>query len=232
FYGKFRDDVVYVGDHQGVEWNKITSSIDEVIKLTTNNPRYLHPLLKGILLHYFIGYIHPFFDGNGRTARTLFYYKTIKNNLKFVELLSVSANLKEHGKRYERSFDQVKSNDLDITYFIDFCLDSLIHAVNRVEKKVNYLIDISCLQEKHKLKGNQISLLQRMALHKFVSVSINSYAAEIGKSREIARRELKMLLTLEFLIEKKVGKKFVYYINSPKLKVSVKKELELRKTGT
>ena len=165
-------------------------------------------------------------DGNGRIARTLFYYKAIKNDLKFLELLSVSANLKVHGKRYERSFDQVIENELDITYFIDFCLDSLIHSINKVEDKVNYLIDISCLQEKHKLSSNQISLLQRMALHRYVSTSIEAYSKEIDKSREIARRELKKLLSLNFLIEKKVGRKFEYFINTSILKESVIAELQ------
>lgn len=226
FCGKYRNDKVFVGNHEGVEWQKIEDSINEVIQLTTNSSRYLHPLLKGILLHYFIGYIHPFFDGNGRTARTLFYYKAIKNDLKFVQLLSVSANLKEYGKRYERSFDLVKSNDLDITYFIDFCLDSLTQSINKVEEKVNYLIDISCLQKKYKLSDNQISLLQRMALHRFVSTSIEQYSKEIEKSREIARKELKRLLSLELLTEKKSGKKFIYYIDSSKLKKKVKEELK------
>jgi len=226
FSGKFRNDVVYVGKHQGINWELIDESINEIIELTTNNPRYLHPLIKGIILHYFIGYIHPFFDGNGRTARTLFYFKAIKNDLKFVELLSVSASLKERRERYERSFDLVKENQLDITYFIDFCLDSLIDAIDKVEKKVCYLVNISKIQEKDKLTNNQISLLQRMALHKYKSISIELYAEEINKSREIARRELKKLFNLKLLTEKKVGKKFIYFINSKYLKERVREETE------
>ena len=147
FCGKFRDDAVYIGKHQGVIHKKISETLNEVINLTTKHPRFLHGLIKGILLHYFVAYIHPFFDGNGRTARTLFYFKAIKNDLKFVELLSVSANLKEHGKRYEESFNLVEEHELDMTFFIDFCLDSLIIALAKVEQKVNYLIDISSLIE-------------------------------------------------------------------------------------
>ena len=136
FCGKFRNDVVYIGKHEGVLHTKIEEFLKEAIDLTTNHPRFLHSLIKGILLHYFIAYIHPFFDGNGRTARTFFYVQAIKNNLKFVELLSISADLKEHGKRYERSFDLVEEHGYDMTFFIDFCLDSLITAITKVESKI------------------------------------------------------------------------------------------------
>ena len=221
FCGKFRDNAVYVGKHQGIVHTKLEETLNEIINLTTNHPRFLHSLIKGVLLHYFIAYIHPFFDGNGRTARTLFYFKTIKNDLKFVELLSISANLKEHGKRYEKSFDLVQEHELDITFFIDFCLDSLITALEKVEQKVNYLIDISSLIEAESINSNQVSLLQRMMLNKYRATSIEEYAKNIGKSREIARRELKDLLSKGFLKEEKKGKKFVYSIISKELRTQV-----------
>lgn len=224
FCGKFRNDTVSVGSHTGVNWKQVESAFDEVIDLTTNNPRYLHPLLRGIIIHYFTAYIHPFFDGNGRTARTLFYFKAIKNNLKFVELLSVSANLKELGKKYEKSFDLVKQNDLDISYFVDFCLDSLLQSLKKVEHKVNYLIDVSKIQKKLQLTNNQISLLQRMALHKYKAITIDEYALQIGKSREISRRELKKLVEIKLLYERKIGKKFFYLIDTTELKKVITKE--------
>ena len=122
-------------------------AIDEMIALTTKNPRFIHPLLKGILFHYFIAYIHPFFDGNGRTARALFYFKAMKNKLGYVQLLSVSAYLKEHGKQYEKAFEKVVENDYDITYFVDFCLDSIHSALKIVSAKVVYLLRVNDLRE-------------------------------------------------------------------------------------
>src|SRR3990167_2930474 len=188
YIGKFRDDAVYIGPHEGIPFRLI-----EVLKLFVEHPRYIHPLIKGILLHYFIGYIHPFFDGNGRTARTLFYFKLIKNGLNFVELLSISAQLKEHGRRYERTFENAVIHDGDLTYFVDFCLDSMLEAISRVETKINYLIKIDILRDKLNLTETQIMLLQRMALNKFRGISIEEYAADIDRSREIARQELKKL---------------------------------------
>ncbi|MFG1592826.1 Fic family protein [Halobacteriovorax sp. CON-3] len=221
FSGKFRNNKVYVGTHEGIDYTKIEDTIDEVIELTTNNPRYLHGLIKGILLHYFTAYIHPFFDGNGRTARTLFYFKAMKNNLKFVELLSISANLKQHSKRYEKSFDLVKEHQLDLTYFIDFCLDSLLLSLKKVQEKVNFLITISELITRDGLSETQVSLLQKMALNKYKAISIEEYALDINKSREISRRELKDLKVKGYVFEHKQGKKFVYKVNSKYLKEAI-----------
>ncbi len=218
FCGKFRDDVVFVGNHQGIDHNLISYSLDQAIQLTTNNPRYLHGIIQGILLHYFIAYIHPFFDGNGRSARSLFYFIGFKNNLNYLELISISAHLKEHGKRYEKSFDLVKEHELDISYFIDFCLDSLIFALGKIEEKINYLIKISNLKDSLALSPNQTALLQKMALNKYKGISIEEYGLSINKSREVSRKNLKDLVRKGLLREEKIGKRYIYYVQSKKLK--------------
>jgi Fic family protein len=218
FQGKFRNDAVFVGPHEGIKYTEIEQAIEEMIQIVTNNHRYIHPLLKGILIHYFIGYIHPFFDGNGRTARALFYFKSIRNHLSYVELLSVSAYLRIHGKQYENSFVKVKENEYDLTYFIDFCLDSMVSALKEVSRKVNYLLRMTELRDRFELSQNQVALIQRMALHKFRSIDIEEYAKQISKSREFARQELKALLDLNLVSEIKLGKKLVYTVNAAKLK--------------
>ena len=224
FSGKFRNDLVYVrsrtGDikHEGVEHKLISPALEEAIELTTKNVRFFPPILKGIILHYFLAYIHPFFDGNGRTARALFYFKAMKNNLSFVELLSISAYLKVHGPQYERSYEKVVKNELDITYFIDFNLDALLHATSEVEKKVEILLGINAIKTAlPSITNNQIGLIQKLVLNKFRKISIEEYALQIGMSREVARQELKRLGDWGILAECKEGKKFVYQIKKTDL---------------
>ena len=222
FEGRFRNNKIFIGDHEGVSYKKIKPVIEETIQLINNHPRFLHGLIKSILFHYFVAYIHPFFDGNGRTARTLSYFIGMQNNLKFLELLSISADLKKHGNRYETSFDLVKKYDLDLTYFIDFCLDALLNAVKQVEKKVEFLIKIFSLKDQMNINFNQVCMLQKMALNKYKKISIEDYARSINKSREIARQELKNLTVKLLLREERQGKKYVYSIESKKLKEIVK----------
>lgn len=230
FSGKFRNDTVYVRSnggvkHEGIPFAKINPTLNEVVRLTTQHPRYFPKIIRGMLIHYFIAYIHPFFDGNGRTARALFYFKSMKNNLNFVELLSVSAYLKNNGRQYEKSFDKVIDNGLDMTYFIDFNLDALLEAIRIVEKKVIYLTSIPKLKNVLNVSNTQIGLLQRLSLNKFRMVSIEDYAAQMKKSREISRQELKELSDLNLIEETKLGKKFVYKV----MKSNLDKILEQQK---
>jgi Fic family protein len=222
FSGKFRNDKVFVYHgsdlkHEGIAHEKIEEALAEVISLTTKSSRYFPPLLKGILLHYFTAYIHPFFDGNGRTSRTLFYFKAIKNDLNFIEILSVSAFLKNHGRQYEKSFEKVIQNDFDLTYFIDFNLEALHAALEKVSIKVEFLISINSLKQQLNLSSSQIGLLQRMALHKFRKITIENYAETIGMSREVARQELKHLNKIGLLDETKESKKYIYKLKIEKL---------------
>ena len=214
------DDLNYSGKFRDL----IEPALKEVIQLTTNNRRYIHPLIRGILLHYFVAYIHPFFDGNGRSARTLFYYKAIRNRLNFVELLSISAYLK-HGGRYERSFQNAVEHQLDMTYFVDFSLDSLLGALKIVEGKVNFLLKLRDCLKSRKIHENQISLLQRMSLHKFRRITIEEFAVDISRSHELARLELKKLSESGFLNEEKEGRKLFYRVNLAHLKDLVAKAI-------
>jgi len=222
FYGKFRNDTVFVGNHTGIVHSSIEKCLDEVCDLITNHQRYIPGLIRGILFHYFLAYIHPFFDGNGRTARSLFYLKAFKHNLNYVELLSISAHLKEHGKKYEKSFALVKDHNLDLTYFIDFSLDSILSALKKVEIKVAFLVSITNLQSDLGLNKNQITLLQKLALNKFHGITSEDFAKSIDRTREMARKGLKQLYNLGLLTERKQGKKLYYYIDNEKLKQSVK----------
>jgi Fic family protein len=221
--GRFRNDRVFIGNHEGIDFRLVPAAMQEALDLVQDNIRYIHPLLQGILLHYFTAYIHPFFDGNGRTARTLFYLAAMNNGLHFVELLSISADLKHHGKRYERAFELVVKNEGDLTCFVDFSLDSLIAALKIVDEKVAALLSLWQLKtEPHTLNDRQITLLQRMMLNKFAKVSIDQHAQASQLSHEMARQDIKKLVDFKFLIEAKSGKKHFYTPDTKRLKESIK----------
>ncbi len=65
---------------------------------------FIHPLVKAIILHFMLGYEHPFRDGNGRTARALFYWFMLKSDYWPFEYISISALLKEAPMQYGRSY--------------------------------------------------------------------------------------------------------------------------------
>lgn len=59
-----------------------------------------HPLVKASILHFLLGFIHPFVDGNGRTARAIFYWYLLRRNYPLVEYMPISRIIKRSVGQY------------------------------------------------------------------------------------------------------------------------------------
>ena len=92
-------------------------------------PSFLHPVLKAILLHFMIGYEHPFVDGNGRTARALFYWAMARADYWLVEYLSISTIIRKAPAQYVRAYLFSEQDDNDVTYFLDYNLRVILRAI-------------------------------------------------------------------------------------------------------
>lgn len=91
---------------------------------------FLHPIIRAIAIHFQIGYDHPFCDGNGRTARALFYWSMLKSGYWLSEYVSISSVLKKSQSAYVRAYLHSESDGSDMSYFIDHQLDVVMQAVN------------------------------------------------------------------------------------------------------
>lgn len=91
---------------------------------------YIHPLIKAIALHFALGYEHPFRDGNGRVARALFYWFMFKSDYAAFRYISISLLLKNAPVQYGCSYLYTETDDLDLTYFIDYQCSIVLRAVD------------------------------------------------------------------------------------------------------
>ena len=83
---------------------------------------FMHPILKGIVIHFMIGYIHPFTDGNGRTARALFYWYLLKKGYWLTEYLSISKIIQDTKNQYEKAYLYTENDNNDLSYFMTYHL--------------------------------------------------------------------------------------------------------------
>ena len=86
---------------------------------------FIHPIIRGIIIHFMIAYMHPFVDGNGRTARALFYWYMLKQKYWLMEYLSVSKVIAKSKKSYEKSFLYTEADNNDMGYFVAYNLRML-----------------------------------------------------------------------------------------------------------
>ena len=90
---------------------------------------FIHPIIKAIILHFMVGYIHPFGDGNGRTARALFYWSMLRSGYWLFEYVSISKLIQEKRNAYDTAFIYTETDDFDLTYFIYNQVEIIIKAI-------------------------------------------------------------------------------------------------------
>jgi Fic family protein len=95
---------------------------------------FMHPIVRAMLLHFWLAYDHPFVDGNGRTARALFYWYLLRKEYGLVEFLSISRAILRAPVQYRRAFIWSERDDRDATYFVMFHLRKLRQAVEDLHK--------------------------------------------------------------------------------------------------
>jgi Fic family protein len=135
---------------------QIPAEIKKLIDFANTNhdgvqSEFIHPVVKAIILHFWIPYIHPFTDGNGRTARALFYWFMLKNGYWIFEYISISKLVLKMSGQYKKSFLYSECSDNDMTYFVLFNLEiieksikDLILLINKKEalqRKNRFILD-------------------------------------------------------------------------------------------
>ncbi len=101
----------------------------------SNNP-FIHPIIKGIIIHFMVAYMHPFVDGNGRTARALFYWYMLKQGYWLTEYLSISRIIYKSKRAYENSYLYAEIDKNDIGYFIAYNLRVLELAFKELRQYI------------------------------------------------------------------------------------------------
>lgn len=94
---------------------------------------YMHPIIRGIIIHFMIGYMHPFVDGNGRTARALFYWYMMRRGYWLTQYLSISRIIQESKASYEQAYLHAEADGLDMGYFITYHLRALALAFKQLQ---------------------------------------------------------------------------------------------------
>lgn len=172
---------------------------------------FIHPVVKAIFLHFWIGYLHPFTDGNGRTARALFYWYLLRHGYPFVLYLPISTVIKKSPEQYAQAYIYSEQDDNDLTYFLDYNLRKITRAIEEFEQYIDRLVkrnkDIDAMVEKSVIVNDR----QKQILHYLHSegagayVTTQAHMAANDISRVTAMKDLKELESLGYLSSNPIG---------------------------
>lgn len=178
---------------------------------------YIHPFVKACILHFLIGYIHPFVDGNGRLARALFYWYLVKKDYWMFKFLPISLQIKKQDWKpgYYRAFKYVESDEGDITYFLTYklklaknAIEDFIAYLKRKQKEANLLKEK--LVTSQEINSRQLDLISLLQKNPTLEVDLQTYKHRHHVAYETARVDLFALENKNILRKMKKGKKYVF----------------------
>jgi Fic family protein len=192
-----------------------------------NRKTFIHPIVKGIVIHFMLAYIHPFVDGNGRTSRSLFYWYMIKQGYWLIEYMSISRIIYKTKRQYENAFLHTEYDDNDLTYFILYNLrkmkvafeDLKIYLKRKAEENNSILL----LANIKGINQRQAQIIKIVQEKPDVLFTVKEIENRFSVSNFTARADLENLVKMEYLSEIKINKVKRTYIKSDKFDVLIKR---------
>jgi len=176
---------------------------------------FVHPAVRAILLHFWLAYDHPFVDGNGRTARALFYWSMAREGYWLCEYVSISRILREARAQYARSYLYSETDENDTTYFLLYQMRVLLRAIHdlheylaRKAAEIHEAEQIvrQAFAVKSELNQRQLALINHALKRPTNRYTVESHRISHGVSYETARSDLMKLVAQKLLTQRKVGK--------------------------
>jgi len=218
------DENVRIEDASGDVWfqpppaNELPQRLSALIKFANDRETkpFIHPLVRAIVLHFWLAYLHPFVDGNGRMARALFYWQMLRGGYDFAQYLSISGPIDRSRRAYYMAFAHTETDDGDLTYFVLNQLavlrratDDLVGHLKQRSESLNHLL--SALSNTRELNNRQQSVLTFLARQPVQSVTVTGHATSHRVTYLTARKDLQMLEKKGLVARTKQGKTDRYF---------------------
>ena len=199
--------------------SSIESGIDSLCDFANNNgTEFIHPIIKAIIIHFMFSYLHPFVDGNGRTARSLFYWFMLKEGYWLTEFLSISRNIYKTKAQYEKAFIYTELDGGDLGYFVQYNLNALQKSFNDLKEYLNRkqieedsLFEFRKIPEINERQARILKLYNDKPNSVFTSKEL---VTSLCVSEKTVRTDLEKLVDLGFLERLPKNKRLIGYIIS------------------
>jgi len=223
--GRFRgvEDHIRVEDHYG-QLLHVPPPVDQLegrlkamceFANDVEPSKFLHPVVRAIILHFWLAYDHPFVDGNGRCARALFYWSILRQGYWLFEFISISEIVYKAPVQYQRAFLYTETDDNDLTYFIHYHLELIQKAIEDLHRYLRRKAGEARrletqLKESLLLNHRQRAILGHALRHPGHTYSIESHRRSHNVVYQTARTDLLDLVKRGFLESFKGGRAMLF----------------------
>jgi Fic family protein len=209
--------------HQPPSFKELPERLERLCNFANADPDsspFVHPIVRAILLHFMIGYDHPFTDGNGRTARALFYWSMARSGYGLMEFVSISSFLRSAPRQYVQAYLHTETDRNDTTYFVLHQLDLIRRSIAGLQEYLGRKMEeqreaerllINSIELRAKLNPRQIALLTHALKHPGEIYRVAKHQAVHEVVYQTARTDLLGLEKLGLLVKFKQGNTFVFH---------------------
>lgn len=227
FSGRFRDDMVYIKNKRdqiiytpppaGLVLPAMEKMVGWVNRRSEDG--FVHPIIRASFMHHYFVHIHPFFDGNGRTGRALFYFDLIKNEYEFFKYFSISVAVQKAKGKYYKAIRDSEIHEGDFTYFLLYMAETILESIHLVKARIGHHYQKEFVAERLNKEGILLNSRQEKFVKRFFVmdhrvITIKKYQQWFKVVYETARRDLEDLHQKKILARSKQGKAYVYRPNN------------------
>lgn len=215
----YRDDMVYVKNGQQEiiytppKAEFVRPMMQELLHYIADPE--VHPIIKACVAHIAFVTIHPFFDGNGRTARALSYMILLQAGYDFLRQFPISGVLSQERAKYYKAIraSQDPENGYDFTYFLEYYAGMIERGTQGIHDRVTGRRKVDHLRDKLSGMADGNRLVRGVTW--LIDEEIQTITAEKWKSKfkvsfETARQDLLRLTKIGFLQKRTVGRKHYF----------------------
>ncbi|MEL7088114.1 MAG: Fic family protein, partial [Planctomycetota bacterium] len=197
--------------HEPPPVDQLADRMEQMCVFANSEQPFVPPAIRSIILHYWLAYDHPFVDGNGRTARALFYWSMLRRGYWMFEYISISPIIRRAHAKYGRAFLYTQTDDNDLTYFILYHLEVIRKAVEQLHEHIQEQVEQLREAEAHlrgmrSLNHRQQSLVIHALRHPRHDYTIEWQRTTHDVVYDTAHRDLTDLKDRGLLKAKKIGR--------------------------
>jgi Fic family protein len=174
-----------------------------------NNETAIHPVLVSGIAQFQLVHVHPFLDGNGRTARLLSTLCLYRKGYDFKKLFTISEYYDRHRSDYYQAIQSVREQAMDMSAWLEYFSEGLLTQLNEIKDLGKQAIKQDILTRQHHLSERQILAIEYMQKHG--SLTIQAFEKVCSNvTRRTLQRELKGLLDNKLIVSSGATSSLVY----------------------